>query len=199
MTKFIVRWNGVPPTQVGLKKPAHVLATFLDPYTTPLQASLPLGWEADCRTALTQFYTDTELEEAMDELKAIILRRGSWGEVITRKQKMIKPPAEMEFESNVSRVIYQQKKMGRTVEDWQLIGATQFPKIAPIAVRLAVVAVQSADVERACKAHKLIHTKARNRLYTTTVSLLLSTYINLRLLNKCTKDMGDLLLLLFEL
>ena len=48
MTKFIVRWDGVPPTQVGLKKPAHVLATFLDPYTTPLQASLPLGWEADC-------------------------------------------------------------------------------------------------------------------------------------------------------
>ena len=92
-----------------------------------------------------------------------------------------------------SRVIYQQKKMGRTVEDWQLIGETQFPKIAPIAVRLAVVAVQSADVERTCKAHKIIHTKARNRLYTTTVSLLLSTYINLRLLNKCTKDMGDFL------
>ena len=94
---------------------------------------------------------------------------------------------------STSRVIYQQKKMGRTVEDWQLIGETQFPKIAPIAVRLAVVAVQSADVERACKAHKIIHTKARNRLYTTTVSLLLSTYINLRLLNKCTKDMGDFL------
>ena len=76
MAKFLVRWSGLPPTQVGLKKPAHVLATFLGPYTTPSRASLPLGWEADCRTALSQFYKGIELEHAMDELKALISRRG---------------------------------------------------------------------------------------------------------------------------
>ena len=53
--------------------------------------------------------------------------------------------------------------------------------------------LQSADVERSCKAHKIIHTKARNRLYTKTVQLLLFSYINLRLMNKCTAEMGDFL------
>jgi hypothetical protein len=69
--------------------------------------------------------------------------------------------------------------------------------LAPVAARLALVAVQSADVERVCKAHKIIHTKARNKLYTTTVQLLLFTYVNLRLLNKCT-DMGDMADFLLE-
>ena len=54
--------------------------------------------------------------------------------------------------------------------------------------------MQSADVERVCKAHKeVIHTKARNRLYTSTVHMLLYTYVNLRLLNKCTEELGDFL------
>ena len=35
-------------------------------------------------------------EHAMDELNALILRRGVWGEIITRKQKMIGPQAEVE-------------------------------------------------------------------------------------------------------
>ena len=66
--------------------------------------------------------------------------------------------------------------------------------LAPVAVRLAVVAIQSADVERSCKAHKIIHTKARSRLYTKTVQQLLFAYINLRLLSKCTAEMGDFLM-----
>ena len=35
-----------------------------------------------------------------------------------------------------------------------------------------------------------MHTKARNRLHAQTVHMLLFTYINLRLLNKCEKDLG---------
>ena len=107
---------------------------------------------------------------------------------------LIRPPEDMVFANKVERVIWQQKKMGQTANDWQLTGGTQFPFLAPVAVRLAVVAIQSADVERSCKAHKIIHTKARNKLYTKTVQLLLFTYINLRLLNKCTAEMGDFLM-----
>jgi hypothetical protein len=191
--KFVARWTGAPPNQVGLKKPAHVLATFLDPYTTPHHISLPVGWDSECRAALSQFYKDGDLESAMDELKALLLRRGAWGELIVHKQKLIEPSDEVTFENPVERIIWQQKHMGSSVEDWQLTGFVQFPLLAPIAVKLGVVAIQSADVERSCKAHKVIHTKARNRLYSKTVHLLLFTYMNLRLLNKCTKELGDFL------
>jgi len=122
------------------------------------------------------------------------LRRGSWGEVIEHKQMLIRPPENMVFANKVERVIWQQKKMGQTVNDWQLTGGSQFSLLAPVAVRLAVVAIQFADVERSCKAHKIIHTKARSRLYTKTVQQLLFAYINLRLLNKCTAEMGDFLM-----
>ena len=61
-------------------------------------------------------------------------------------------------------------------------------------VRMIVLslAVQSADVERVCKAHKVIHTKARNRLLTKTVQMLLYTYCNLRLLD-ASPELGDFL------
>jgi hypothetical protein len=123
------------------------------------------------------------------------LRHGAWGDLIKlRKQELELSDDELsKFENPVERVIWQQKKMRSTVSNWQLTGASQFPFLAPIAVRLALVAIQSADVERSCKAHKVIHTKARNRLYTKTVQMLLYTYINLRLLNKCTTEIGDFL------
>jgi hypothetical protein len=49
-----------------------------------------------------------------------------------------------------------------------------------------------ADVERVCKAHKVIHTKSRNLLLAKTVQMLLFTYCNLRLLNQCP-ELGDFL------
>lgn len=66
--------------------------------------------------------------------------------------------------------------------------------LAPVAVRLSFVVVKSADVERSCKAHKIIHIKARNRLFTKTVQLLLFVYMNMRLLYECTVEMGDFLM-----
>jgi hypothetical protein len=46
------------------------------------------------------------------------------------------------------------------------------------------MSTQSADVERVCKAHKVVHTKVRNRLGNRTVHLLLYCYVNLRLVKK---------------
>jgi len=40
-----------------------------------------------------------------------------------------------------------------------------------------------ADHVALCKAHKVVHTKARSSLLTSTVQMLLFTYCNLRLLN----------------
>ncbi len=49
------------------------------------------------------------------------------------------------------------------------------------------------EAESSSPLEQVIHTKARSRLYTRTVQLLLYSYINLRLINKCTKEMGDFL------
>jgi hypothetical protein len=51
-----------------------------------------------------------------------------------------------------------------------------------------IMGTQSADVERVCKAHKVIHTKVRNRLKSKTVYKLLYCYVNLRLLGKIDED-----------
>ena len=47
-----------------------------------------------------------------------------------------------------------------------------------------MMGTQSADVERACKAHKIVHSKVRNRLVNTKVNMLLHCCMNLRLLKK---------------
>ena len=64
---------------------------------------------------------------------------------------------------------------------------TQFPVISDLAFRLCVMGTQSADVERVCKVHKLVHTKARNRLKNLNVCRLLFCYVNLRLLKSLEK------------
>jgi hypothetical protein len=194
---FVARWEGSGQLQVGLKKDAHILAYFLDPYTVPTAAAAPQGWQVNCREALSQFYYGAELEKAMDELDAVVARTGSWGDVIKRKQAMlaslITEKEEAAFKNDVDRVIFMQKNMGSSVGAWTSTGIIQHPLLGPVAIRLGNVAVQSGDVERVCKAHKVIHTKSRNRLLTKTVHMLLFTYVNLRLLNKCTKELGDFL------
>ena len=46
------------------------------------------------------------------------------------------------------------------------------------------MATQSAGVERCCKVHKIVHTKARNRLKNKNVQMLVYCYVNLRLIKK---------------
>ena len=59
------------------------------------------------------------------------------------------------------------------------------------AIRLFEVCLQSASVERECKAEGVIHTEMRSSLSNVTVQMLLYLYVNLRFLNKLTSEMGD--------
>ena len=68
------------------------------------------------------------------------------------------------------------------------MGKAAFPKCSELALRLSVLYVQSADVERMCKAHNVIHTKTRNRLQHARVKKLLYCYINLRLIEKSSAE-----------
>ncbi len=51
--------------------------------------------------------------------------------------------------------------------------------------------VQTADVERCCKVHKVIKTKAHNRQLINTVKMLMYCYVNLRLLKKHDKTLDE--------
>ena len=77
---------------------------------------------------------------------------------------------------------------------WQVIGVKQFTLCANVAIHLCVLAVQSANVERVCKAHGVIHTKTRNRLVNKSVQMLLFCYVNLCLLRKENSIVGKFLL-----
>jgi hAT family C-terminal dimerisation region len=67
---------------------------------------------------------------------------------------------------------------------WRVYYSTEFPTLGEIAVRLVGLAIQSADVERCCKVNKLVHSKSRNRLKNENVVMLLSCYVNMRLLRR---------------
>ena len=53
------------------------------------------------------------------------------------------------------------------------------------------MATQSADVERCCKVHKVVHSKSRNRLKNANVTKLIYCYVNLRLLKKLEAETGS--------
>jgi len=65
------------------------------------------------------------------------------------------------------------------------------PLLQKVSIRLFEVCPQSASVERVCKAEGVIHTETRSRLSNVTVQMLLYLYVNLRLLNKLTSELGD--------
>ena len=66
--------------------------------------------------------------------------------------------------------------------------------MSELAIRLSLMSVQSADVERICKANKIIHTKTRNRLVHDRTQKLLYCYINTRLLRKSSNRESEFLL-----
>jgi hypothetical protein len=64
----------------------------------------------------------------------------------------------------------------------------QFPKLFEPAVRLLTMGTQSADVERCCKVHKIVHSRPRNRLKNKNVVDLVYCYVNLRLLKRLDQE-----------
>ena len=194
------RWTGKGRLQVGIHQNVHTLAMLCDPYTLPEADILDTycntsgSWNDKCEEVLKKFYQGQALEDAKNELYHVVKCQGSWGDVVKKKQELVKIPVGLKFKSNVERVIWQQKKMTCTVGEWDFLTKQEFPLLRPVAMRLAVLAVQSADMERVCKVHKIVHSKARVRLQTKSVHQLLFSYANLRLLHKCTAEMGDFLL-----
>jgi hypothetical protein len=183
------RWVGAGRLK-ALYGPQYLLATIIDPTTNFPKDLLPEGWDDECRGVLQRFHTGMDLVQAETELNQIVNREGGWGEDVARIQKAIEPPL-MAGRSKVQHVVARQ--MNSLVFDphaaWCAKYSNQFPKFHEPQRRLNVMSTQSADVERVCKVHKIIHTKSRNRLKNKTLSMLIFCYVNLRLIKKIKDDL----------
>ena len=195
-----VRWIGVPRQNlIGIYAPQYLMAWILDPVMSPEREVLPQCWKADCGSIVKRFYPEgPDRLAAMSELRSCILRENTFGEELELAQKELGkmsglPPAVGTL-GHVAHEIKRQKVALQStdpVQLWKLDIGPTCPKLCDIALRLLMMGTQSADVERACKANKLVHTKVRNRLSNKNVKMLLFCYRNLRVLKKDIADGGE--------
>jgi hypothetical protein len=76
-----------------------------------------------------------------------VQQKGYWGDEIKRRKATIEPPENMKFSCQIDKVIWQQKQMISVLSAWQVVGVKEFTLCADLAIRLSVLAVQSANVE----------------------------------------------------
>jgi len=189
MAKVHRQWEG-HGNVVGLKSDQYVVAWLLDPYTSPAASDLPINWLQTCRNVLQRFYRDEMLRQSEIELNRLIAGEGSWGEYVTDLRASNKLPFDATNDSTENGFYVESAMIARklTLDErpdllWKNIFQPDFLLLYEVARCVLVMSTQSADVERLCKAHKLIHTTMRNRLKNATVLQLIYCYINLRLLN----------------
>jgi hypothetical protein len=166
---------------------------IIDSSTAVDRNELPQGWREECMSVLERFYTEEEDILAIEaELLSIVNLEGGFGRDVRKYRDMlaVQQPAgkyqiQLEAEKQIKSLVIKPHLL------WKLQYTDQFPKLTEPAIRMAVMATQSADVERVCKVHKIIHTKSRNRLKNKNVYMLLYCYVNLRLLKSMDQG-GDL-------
>jgi hypothetical protein len=152
---------------------------------------LPDNWIGECDTILRRFYEGNhELAATRNELLHLVAQQGVWGEHVKVPQAQILTRTPHSLTSLAHKIVKIQQLIAaeRPHLFWKTMFYKQFPLLQPIASRLLVMSTQSADVERVCKANKVIYTKARNCLKNKTVQMLLYCYTNLCLIIKTSKD-----------
>ena len=205
------RWRGEREGVTGrgrnirpFKSKVWTAASIFDPYYTPTEGAYAaavdngvLDYVGSVQSLMQPYFSEDNIEaqtiELQAELNQIVLRRGHWGDLIRSFQKSIATPPRT-MKSHVEREIFKQNLMRPVASFWETMGKSAFPLCSKLALRLSILSVQSADVERMCKAHSIIHTKTRNRLQHARVKKLLYCYINLRFIENSNTDPDDFLL-----
>jgi hypothetical protein len=180
------RWLGEHGSMAGLYGPQYLLAMILDHTMSPDFDDLPPQWLEECRTILERFYKDeNELQNAEGELYDVVEHRVKFGDELKRAREALDALPDVGHSQVGKAAAKQIKALNHSPhKKWRLIFKKEMPLLYEIARRLLVMSTQSADVERVCKAHKVVHTKVRNRLNNKTVHQLLYCYVNLRLIKK---------------
>ena len=205
------RWRGEREGVTGrgrnirpFKSKVWTAASIFDPYYTPTEDAYAaavdnevLDYVGSVQNLMQPYFSKDNIEAQMIEMRAevnqIVLRRGHWGDLIRSFQRSIATPSRT-MKSHVKREIYKQHHMRPVASFWETTGKTSFPLCSKLALRISILSVQSADVERMCKAHSIIHTKTCNRLQHVRVNKLLYCYINLHFIEKCNSDPDDFFL-----
>ena len=208
---LVNRWRGEREDVTGrvrnlrpFKSKVWTAAAIFDPYYTPTEDEYArvvdenvLDYVSSVKELMEPYVTEenrvAELLEVQAELNDIVLRRGHWGDLISSFQRSLPPPPRTS-KSNVEKEIFKQNQMRPVASFWETMGKAAFPRCSELALRLSIISVQSADVERMCKAHSLIHTKTRNRLQHKRVKKLLYCYINLRFIENSKPEPDEFLL-----
>jgi hypothetical protein len=166
------------------------LASLLDPATLPDRDAFPDNWICECDTILRRLDEGNELAATRNELLRLVAQHGVWGDHVKVQQAQILTRTPQSLTSLAHKIVKIQQLIAaeRPHLFWETMFYKQFPLLQPIASRLLVMSTQSADVERVCKANKVIYTKARKCLKNKTVQMLLYCYTNLRLINKTSKN-----------
>lgn len=89
--KIISSWL-VRGGKFGLKETIYILACIIHPYTCPHKNYLPGGLERICQEVLifdAFFESPDEGRIVMEQLKGVILRKGQWVYVTSKKQDQI--------------------------------------------------------------------------------------------------------------
>jgi len=133
------------------------------------------------------------------EINRLVAGEGSWGMCVSKIRnrghcvpfETATDRKELGFYINAVSVARQETIQIRPDLLWRNTLQKEFPLLYEVARRVLVMSTQSADVERLCKAHKIVHTTTRNRLKNATVLKLLYCYINLRLLKNNEHGCND--------
>jgi hAT family C-terminal dimerisation region len=156
----------------------------------------PDNWERDSITVLERFYTGEEYVEAVAELHRVVAQSGGgrWSDDVAEYQDRInkhvpQQSGKYHVQTMADMQLFADKFAPHRL--WGLFYKSEFPRLHQVAMRLLTMGVQSADVERSCKVHKIVKTKYRNRQTLKTVMQLMYCYINLRLLKKQEDKLDD--------
>jgi hAT family C-terminal dimerisation region len=141
------------------------------------------NYQSECRAVLEKFLDGDSLIQAKEELRKIVVFDTPFKVVVDEAKKTL---SQHGAGSTLERVVEVQKASLATRLDliWESELRFAYPNLHQVARRVLSMAVQSADVERVCKAHKVVHTKVRNRLGNRKVNELLYCYVNLRMIMK---------------
>lgn len=165
---------------------------MLDPTTSVSGDELPNDWDDAARRVLSKFYSGPELNTALGQLLHLVNHTGKFGEEVNRCREANEKVATA-GKYHIQVILDQQVAAVDSMPhlQWKSIFGREYPLLLEPAVRLLTMGTQSADVERCCKVHKLIHTKMRNRLKSENVQKLVYFYVNLRLIKRMQGYMFD--------
>ena len=196
--------NGRQVSSVAFKSRVWTAATICNPYYTPKSEEYTsqvddevLDYVQSVTSLITPYLDNGNLDDQLlvmqAELNEMVMRRGKWGELIEKFQRSL-PEPPVELTSHIEKEIFRQNHMRHVRSFWETIGKKELPLCANLDIRLSLVSIQSADVERMCKAHSIIHTKNRNKLKHLRVKKPLYCYINMHITDDDSADPDDFLI-----